>query len=37
MKFNRFVLYEQNILHTAYVKPGMFEDDLYRLVQMFFI
>lgn len=37
MKFNRFVLYEQNILHTAYVKPGMFENDLYRLVQMFFI
>lgn len=37
MKFNRFVLYEQNILHTAYVKPGMFENDLYRLVQMFFV
>ena len=37
MKFNRFVLYEQNILHTAYIKPGMFENDLYRLVQMFFI
>lgn len=37
MKFNRFVLYEQNILHTAYVKPGMFENDIYRLVQMFFI
>lgn len=37
MKFNRFVLYEQNILHSAYIKPGMFEKDLYRLVQMFFI
>lgn len=37
MKFNRFVLYEQNILHTAYVKPGMFENDTHRLVQMFFI
>jgi len=37
MKFNRMVLYEQNILHTAYVKPGMFENDLYRLAQMFFI
>jgi hypothetical protein len=37
MKFNRMVLYEQNILHTAYVKPGMFEDKVYRLVQMFFI
>jgi hypothetical protein len=37
MRFNRMVLYEQNILHTAYVKPGMFEDEVYRLVQMFFI
>lgn len=37
MKFNRMVVYEQNILHTAYIKPGMFEDDIYRLVQMFFI
>ena len=37
MKFNRFVLYEQNILHTAYIKPGMFENDVYRLAQMFFI
>jgi hypothetical protein len=37
MKFNRFVLYEQNILHTAYIKPGMFENDIHRLAQMFFI
>jgi hypothetical protein len=37
MKFNRLVLYEQNILHTAYIKPGMFENELYRLAQMFFI
>jgi hypothetical protein len=37
MKFNRMVLYEQNILHTAYIKPGMFENNVYRLAQMFFI
>jgi hypothetical protein len=37
MKFNRLVLYEQNILHTAYIKPGMFENDVHRLAQMFFI
>lgn len=37
MKYNRMVLYEQNILHTAYVKPGMFEDNIYRIAQMFFI
>jgi len=37
MKYNRLVIYEQNILHTAYVKPGMFENDLYRINQMFFI
>lgn len=37
MKFNRMILYEQNILHTAYVKPGMFENGVYRLLQMFFI
>jgi hypothetical protein len=37
MKFNRMILYEQNILHTAYIKPGMFENGTYRLLQMFFI
>ena len=37
MKFNRMVLYPQNMLHTAYVKQGMFYDNLYRLNQQFFI
>lgn len=36
MKFNRMIIYQQNILHTAYVKPGWF-DDYYRLIQMYFI
>ena len=36
MKFNRLILYQQCVLHTAYVKPGMFDDN-YRLMQMFFI
>ena len=31
MKFNRMVLYLQNVWHTAYVNPGMFTDDVYRL------
>ena len=37
MKFNRMVLYLQNVWHTAYVKPGMFTNDVYRLNQQFFI
>ena len=37
MKFNRMVLYLQNVWHTAYVKPSMFTDDVYRLNQQFFI
>ena len=37
MKFNRMVLYLQNVWHSAYVKPGMFTDDVYRLNQQFFI
>ena len=36
MKFNRLILYQQSVLHTAYVKPGMFDNN-YRLLQMFFI
>jgi len=31
------VLYNQAVLHTAYVKPGMFVDDNYRMNQQFFI
>ena len=37
MIFNRMVLYNQAVLHTAYVKPGMFVGDNYRLNQQFFI
>lgn len=37
MKFNRMVLYNQSMLHTAYIKPGMFKDDVWRLNQQFFI
>lgn len=37
MKYNRMVIYNQNILHTAYVKPDMFTNDLYRINQQFFI
>tara|TARA_B100001287_G_scaffold122592_1_gene103374 strand:+ start:2565 stop:3272 length:708 start_codon:yes stop_codon:yes gene_type:complete len=37
MKFNRMVLYNQAMLHTAYVKEGMFVGDNYRLNQQFFI
>ena len=37
MKFNRMVLYNQAVLHTAYVKEGMFVGDNYRLNQQFFI
>jgi hypothetical protein len=36
MKYNRMIFYQQNILHSGYVKPGWF-DDHYRLLQMFFI
>jgi hypothetical protein len=36
MKYNRMIFYQQNILHSAYIKPGWFKD-YYRLIQMFFI
>jgi hypothetical protein len=37
MKFNRMIIYSQNIFHSAYVKPDMFIDGVYRLNQQFFI
>ena len=37
MKFNRFVLYRQNVLHTPYIPPNTFTDENPRLIQMFFI
>ena len=37
MKYNRMIMYPDNILHGAYDKPGYFEDDIYRLGQTFFV
>lgn len=37
MKFNRLVIYKQNILHTPYIPPDTFTDENPRLIQMFFI
>jgi len=37
MKFNRMVLYPQAVYHTAYIKPGMYTGDNYRINQVFFI
>lgn len=37
MKWNRMVLYQANIYHSAHVAKGMYSGDLYRLNQMFFI
>jgi len=37
MKWNRMVMYPQSIYHSAYIKPGMFTGDNYRLNQIFFI
>jgi len=36
MKYNRMVLYNQAVLHSAYVKPHMYTDT-YRVNQQFFI
>lgn len=37
MKFNRMILYLQNVHHTAIMRKGSFTGDLYRLNQQFFI
>ena len=37
MKYNRMIMYPDQILHGTYDKPGFFEGDTYRLVQVFFI
>ena len=37
MKFNRMIMYPSNVLHGAYDKPEFFEEDIFRLVQSFFI
>ena len=35
MKYNRMIFYPTNVLHGSYDKPGFFEDDNYRLTQVF--
>ena len=37
MKFNRFILYKRNVLHTAYIPKNAFSKKSPRLMQMFFI
>jgi len=37
MKFNRMLLYQQTVFHSAYIKEGMFTNGIYRLNQQFFI
>jgi hypothetical protein len=37
MKWNRMVMYPQAIYHNAYIKPGMFTGNTYRINQVFFI
>ena len=37
MVYNRFVMYPSNILHKALDDEGWFEDDLHRLIQVFYL
>ena len=37
MKFNRLVMYKQNMLHTPYIPANSFTNETPRLIQMFFI
>jgi hypothetical protein len=37
MKFNRLVIYKQNILHTPYIPVDSFTEENPRLIQMFFL
>ena len=37
MKYNRMIIYQQNIFHNAYVDESMFNGGVYRLNQQFFI
>lgn len=37
MKYNRMILYQQNIFHSAYIHDKMFTNNIYRLNQQFFI
>ena len=37
MKYNRMIMYPATVMHRPYDKPGFFEGDTYRLVQVFFL
>ena len=37
MKYNRFIMYPSNILHMAVDEEGWFEEDLHRLIQVFYL
>jgi hypothetical protein len=37
MKYNRMIIYPQNLLHTPYIPANTFTDETPRLIQMFFI
>jgi len=37
MKYNRMILYLQNVQHTAYMEEGSFDGKVYRINQQFFI
>lgn len=37
MKYNRLIIYKQNVLHTPYIPPNTFTNETPRLIQMFFI
>lgn len=37
MKYNRLIFYPDQVLHGAYIKEGMFDENTWRLVQMYFM
>tara|TARA_A200000113_G_scaffold123289_1_gene110874 strand:+ start:194 stop:796 length:603 start_codon:yes stop_codon:yes gene_type:complete len=37
MKYNRFIMYPSNILHMAVDEESWFEEDLHRLIQVFYL
>jgi hypothetical protein len=37
MKFNRMIFYPDQVLHGAYMKPDWYNEDCYRLTQMYFM
>lgn len=37
MKYNRMIVYQQNVFHSAYIDETMFTKNIYRINQQFFI